>query len=73
MDPRIEFYKTVFSPKRQWFRFSGVQRNIQVSIWPGFRRCTLRHSAIYLKGGAFFQTGGNEGRPNSFESWQRSY
>ena len=48
-------------PKIQWFRFYGVQGNIQVPIWPGFRRCASRHSAIHPKGDAISQTGANEG------------
>ena len=62
-----------FYPKRQWFRFSGDQGNIQVPIWPGFRRCASRHSAIYPKGGAISQINGNERRLNSFKSLQRIY
>ena len=57
-----------FFPRREWFWFSGVQGNIQVTIWPGFRRCASRHSAIHPKGCAIPQTVGNEGRPNSFKA-----
>ena len=61
-----------FVPKRQWFRFSGVQINIQVPIWPGFRRCSSLHSAIHPKGGEIFQTGGNEWHPTILKAGSKA-
>ena len=63
----MNFTRQLF-PKRQWFRFSNVQGNIQIPIWPGFRRCFSRHRAIHFKGDAISQTGGNEWHPNSLKA-----
>ena len=65
MDPRIKVYNTEHFPNEAMvliFRCLGDPLGTNMA----------RVNAIYSKGAAIRQTGGNEERPIFYKSWQRS-